>query len=368
MSDSFAVYMRHGAPRYCRELECWIVTQYSDTRAALLDSRLTFAPLPIGAAPESAEWRDFAGSIYQWNALPTLAVPIVKEHLRPAFSLCRIEREGPWIHEIARHLAQSLVSQGGGDFKCDFSDSFAAEAVCHVMGLPQAAGRYFRYWMPGSTETHESSEQAVRLFRKEYAHAAHIRRLDLAGVSSAVHVDDRGCGDDSADDGVAAMAFTAFFMISSVLTTGMSLLLRRSRQLARIRRNPSLISAMVEEVLRFDGPEFFAPRIAASDVEISGKTIQGGESILLAQGLANRDPSAFVRPEVFSMDRTTSKALLFTGSPYSELCATMTRSSVEIAFEEFIGIMPNLHLAGEILSSNCRPVGNRVVQLPFRSH
>ncbi|MEV6332433.1 cytochrome P450 [Streptomyces sp. NPDC051909] len=142
------------------------------------------------------------------------------------------------------------------------------------------------------------------------------------------------------------------------------MLLERPGQFAEILRDVRLIPAAVEEILRLGDFEYSAPRVALENVDIGGCEIRAGESILLIQGLANRDPRFWVRPDVFSLRRMPNHPLAFTASPYSRLCSPLTRASVRIALEEVVSSLPRIRLAGQSLRSDCRPPGDRFTVIP----
>jgi cytochrome P450 len=70
-------------------------------------------------------------------------------------------------------------------------------------------------------------------------------------------------------------------------------LLRHPSEWERLHREPGLIGAAVEELLRYAGLTRILFRMANEDVEINGKPIRKGERLILRLAAANRDPAAF---------------------------------------------------------------------------
>ena len=62
---------------------------------------------------------------------------------------------------------------------------------------------------------------------------------------------------------------------------------------AKLRSDPTLIPAAVDEILRLDGPLVANARTTTSDVVIGGRNIQAGDRVTLIWIAANRDPRAF---------------------------------------------------------------------------
>jgi cytochrome P450 len=71
----------------------------------------------------------------------------------------------------------------------------------------------------------------------------------------------------------------------------------------RLRQDPALVPAAVEEMLRYDSPVQLTSRIATEDVEVGGAVIAAGRSVVVFIGGANRDPEVFERPDEFRIAR-----------------------------------------------------------------
>lgn len=70
-----------------------------------------------------------------------------------------------------------------------------------------------------------------------------------------------------------------------------------------VRADRSLLPALVEELIRYDGPVQLAGRIATADREVAGVPIERGEQVLIGLGAANRDPAAHAEPDTIRLGR-----------------------------------------------------------------
>jgi cytochrome P450 len=77
---------------------------------------------------------------------------------------------------------------------------------------------------------------------------------------------------------------------------------------SRLRSDPDLIPAAIEETLRFDGPFQFHYRAATRDTELGGVSIPAGSRVLLMWAAANRDGDAVEHPDEFDVDRAVPRA------------------------------------------------------------
>ena len=84
---------------------------------------------------------------------------------------------------------------------------------------------------------------------------------------------------------------------------GMLALLRHPEQLQRLRNDPSLIPAAVEELLRFDSPAQADFRRVLADCEVNGFALRKRDNVVLLLGAANRDPDVFEDPDGLDVGR-----------------------------------------------------------------
>ena len=110
-------------------------------------------------------------------------------------------------------------------------------------------------------------------------------------------------------------------------------LLQAPEQLARLRGEPALARAAVEEALRYDTPAQIVGRTALHDIQFGGETIRAGDPVYLLLGSANRDPARFADPDRFDIGRRDSGHLGFGGGPHACLGAGLARIEAQAVLE-----------------------------------
>ena len=75
----------------------------------------------------------------------------------------------------------------------------------------------------------------------------------------------------------------------------------------RVRENPDLLSAFLEEVLRYEPPFRGHYRHVVNDTSLCGTDLPAGSRLILLWGAANRDPSHFPDANEFRLDRADGK-------------------------------------------------------------
>jgi cytochrome P450 len=81
----------------------------------------------------------------------------------------------------------------------------------------------------------------------------------------------------------------------------------------RVRENPELLGAFIEETLRFESPFRGHYRHVWRDTTLAGVEVPAESHLLLMWGAANRDPAHFDAPDEFRLDRTGAKGHLAFG-------------------------------------------------------
>ncbi|GAD50407.1 putative cytochrome P450 [Caenibius tardaugens NBRC 16725] len=126
--------------------------------------------------------------------------------------------------------------------------------------------------------------------------------------------------------------------------------------LARVRANPALIPAVIEETLRHCPSAPSSSRHAATTVELGGVTIPQGSDIFFSISAANRDPERFAHPDRFDIDRQETGALTFGGGAHFCLGAGLARLEARVALEEILAITNTITLAEPVQWRTDNPV------------
>ncbi|MCV7317587.1 cytochrome P450 [Mycolicibacillus parakoreensis] len=75
----------------------------------------------------------------------------------------------------------------------------------------------------------------------------------------------------------------------------------------RLRDDPTLLEAFIEETLRFESPFRGHYRHVRRDTTLGGVAVPADSHLLLLWGAANRDPAHFEAPDEFRLDRASAK-------------------------------------------------------------
>jgi len=126
----------------------------------------------------------------------------------------------------------------------------------------------------------------------------------------------------------------------------------------RLRQQPELIEAFVEEMLRSEAPVGGLFRQAKVVVDIAGTTIPAGDHMWLVFASANRDECKFAAPDSVDPERTNVKDHLAFGNG-EHFCpgAGLARAEARIALQLVLEHLEDIKLA----SDNDFPYGDSFV-------
>ena len=116
-------------------------------------------------------------------------------------------------------------------------------------------------------------------------------------------------------------------------------------ELAKLKADPSLISAVVEETLRYEPPVDATGRIASREMEIGGCPVHTAQAITFQLRAANRDPAVFDAPHTFDVSAKRKPHVAFGGGAHICIGAPLARMEAQVALTKLFERFPKLRLA-----------------------
>jgi cytochrome P450 len=184
--------------------------------------------------------------------------------------------------------------------------------------------------------------------------------------------------DSEAADGLTGneLVATVFLLVMAgfdttvnLIASGTLALLTHPGEKARLQKDPSLLPAAVEELLRFTNPVNHAnDRFTTEDVPVGDVVIPAGEWVFPAISSANRDPAQFPDPDRLDLGRDTSGHVAFGHGVHHCLGAPLARMEAEVALGALLACFPRISLAVPPEELRWRPVSlmNGLASLPVR--
>ena len=136
---------------------------------------------------------------------------------------------------------------------------------------------------------------------------------------------------------------------ANLMATAVFLLLAHPDQLTLARTSPRWLEYAIEEVLRFEAPAINVRRTAIRALDLDGRRIQAGDTVVVNIAAAHRDAAQYPDPDRFDIGRRLTKAdhMGFGRGPHFCLGASLARLEVPLAVEEFLRRFPAATLLDE---------------------
>jgi cytochrome P450 len=356
----------------------WIVTRYADVRALLADPRLArdIRRWPGGGRTRPSEATGvYAHMLHADPPDHTRMRRLVQKAFTPRRAALR-----PRAEEIAAGLLEEMAARGD---VVDLLDAYARplpiRVLCELLGIPEAD----RAWIAATVAAYDQRAEHDRLELELAAYFTQLiaaRRADPGDdlVSALTLVSDDADDADGAADKLTGeeLLATVFLLVMAgfdttvnLIASGALALTAHPGEMARLREDPSLLPAAVEELLRFTSPvNHVNDRFTTHDVPVGDVVIPAGQWVFPAISSANRDPAQFPDPDRLDLGRDTSGQVAFGHGVHHCLGAPLARMEAEVALGALLARFPALSLAIPPQELRWRPVSlmNGLESLPVR--
>ena len=119
-------------------------------------------------------------------------------------------------------------------------------------------------------------------------------------------------------------------------------------QYDKLRADPSLITAMVSETIRWQTPLAHMSRTATQDFEMGGKTIKQGDKVVMWYVSGNRDNSVITDPERYNIERERPRQHLSFGFGIHRCVGNrLAELQLQIIWEEILARFPEVRVVRE---------------------
>ncbi len=292
-----------------------------------------------------------------------------------AFTPRTVEKLRPRIAAQVDTYLDALEADGGGDLMNALAMPLPVSVISDMLGVPAADWPGIREPVtalvaslePGaSVDELRASIEARDVLVAYFADLIERRTAEPADDLLSALIAARDEQDKLSNAEVLAVSILLFAAgaetTTNLIGNGVNALLNHPDQLELLWNDPSLVPAMVEEVLRFDSPVQLDGRTCLETAEFAGLSFEPGDRVITLLGGANHDPSAFEDPDRFDITRysdsraTAAEPVMSFGSGIHYcLGANLARVEAQEAFAGLIRRFSSLEAAGD------RPYRHRMV-------
>ncbi|HEX6521827.1 MAG TPA: cytochrome P450 [Streptosporangiaceae bacterium] len=332
----------------------WLVTGFDEAREVMIDQRysraLVFAP---GRPLYGVEVTLAEGMI----AMDPPEHTRLRKLVAGAFTEKRIQALRPRVTRIVDDLIDAMLA---GPRPIDLSHSFSlmvpANVICALLGVPIADVDLFHEWsnviFGDWSRSRDQIDEAYAAMSRYMSELIALKRKAPEDDLISVLIDARDSAGKLTEDQL--IQFCIGLLAAGHETTANSInmsfvaLCQHPDELARLRADPGLIPAAVEEFLRYviiSGSGFVPlARVTREEVRLADVTIPAGETVLPLFNAANRDPAAFGDPDRLDVGRAPKTHLGFGAGAHHCLGAQLARMELQEAFHGLLTRLPGLRM------------------------
>ena len=323
---------------------CWVALGAKEIRAVLIDNKNFISGGATGVGQLIGE--DLILAPLESDAPDHQRLRGI---LHPLFQPVAISRYKERISSLARELIDNVSGQGHCEFVEDYAIKLPTQIFLELLGLPLADLPQLLEWediVLGRSHPEQMVETWLNI--RGYLEQAIAERLARPTDDLLSHViaktAEQAVKPEKEALGMAMILFVAGLdTVVTALGWQFRYLAEHPEQQERLRRDPALIPAAVEEMLRaFSFTTIL--RIAANDVEIGGVQIKQGECVVCPTPLGSRDIAVYADPATVDFDRNASRHLAFGFGQH--ICVGMHLARLELitSIECWLAHMPDFRM------------------------
>jgi cytochrome P450 len=298
-----------------------------------------------------------------------------------AFTPRRVDALRPAVEKMVDAIVAEMAERGEGEV--DVMDVLAfplpVAVIGELVGVPAPDRPQFRSLVRASTAGLEpfvdneairaaisAQEQMRAYFFDLLAERRRAPQDDLmSGMLEAGESDDRLTDDEIVSTAILLFA-AGFETTTNLIGNGLNALMANPEQFERLRADPGLTPTAVDELLRYDSPVQMNSRTALEPAEVAGVRLEPGQTVMILQGAANRDPERFEDPDRLDVGRGDNVPLSFGWGAHHCIGAALARLEGAIVFRALADRFSSIEPTGEPVERRVGITLRGVANLPVR--
>jgi cytochrome P450 len=266
------------------------------------------------------------------------------------------------IRQISGELLDEKIERGEMDLAADFAAVLPMQVIAEMLGIPGADLAQFTRWSDvilNMSHTVPGTEGAAKALSDYAAVTGEMNEylaelLDQRKVAPHDDLLTRLAGAEVDGERLTQEEILGFFQLllvagtettTNLINNAILCFIEHPDQLARLRAEPELLPAAIEEVLRYRSPLQWIFRITRHDVEMHGQAIPAKSLVLPMIGSANRDPQHFRDADRFDIARDPNPHIAFGQGVHFCLGAALSRLEARIALCDLLERLKDFKLA-----------------------
>ncbi|MBB4858862.1 cytochrome P450 [Novosphingobium chloroacetimidivorans] len=274
------------------------------------------------------------------------------------FTPSRLKANEAFFDDFADRMVRKAVAKGQIDLVKEIATPFVTMVIADLLGVPMEDRQKFMDVIaqapcPGNLEGDMALDEENHPFAIMGSYFAGYVFDRVANPRDDVLTElVQGTYPDGTKPEPTDIVKLGMFMFGAGQDTSAKLLGNAMRYIVdvpglqeELRADPSLVPALIEEVLRLEGSTKQTARLARRDTKVGDLEVPAGTKILLAIAAANRDPRRWEDPNAFVLKRPRIKEhVAFGRSAHTCAGAPLARVEVRVILEKFLEHTSNIEI------------------------
>lgn len=283
-----------------------------------------------------------------------------RSKVAPHFMPGKVGALQPKIDETVAKVLDRWIDNGEVEYHEDVSATLATSIIGTICAIPEEDWSFIRKATIDSSRDYGKGplfkepqpDIAARLDKtfKELGGyiVQHIQTLKKTKTPSILTQIADEIDNDMAVIGLCSLIIGAGNDTSSnLMTNGLWELIQKPEQMQWLRENPNMVNQAVEEMVRCRGSLRRSERCASKDLEFDGVEINRGDTIMLWNASASRDPTIVPdRPDEFDITRKPLRHMGFGGGIHMCIGNVLARLETRTLLTELLKRSSNIEEVG----------------------
>ncbi|MFG3037501.1 cytochrome P450 [Streptomyces sp. NPDC048330] len=322
----------------------WLITGYDMVRSVLADPRFS-------SRKDLMNVVDFALPPAPPGEFLLMDEPEHSRYRKPLvgkFTVRRMRMLSERIEQITTDCLDAMEAAGPPtDLVTAFAKPIPTIVICEILGVPYEDRASFQEQIDTFMGGEVGDEELIAAYTATQEYLARLVAAKRAHPTDDIlsELTDSDLTDEELRGISLILLAAGFDTTANMLSLGTFALLRNPAQLAALRADPALTDGAVEELLRYLSVAKTFHRTALEDVELDGRTIKAGTTVVLSYHTANHDPDRFPDPHTLDLGRQSAGHLAFSHGIHQCLGQQLARVEMRVAFRALVDRFPTLRLA-----------------------
>ncbi|KAB1140355.1 cytochrome P450 [Streptomyces luteolifulvus] len=332
----------------------WLVSGHAVARELLADQRLSTDRTRAGFPTPTERFAAVSNRTVALLGVDDPRHRVQRRMMIPAFTLKRATELRPEILRIVNEQIDAMIAHGPpADLVTAFALPVPSMVICALLGVPYADHDFFegqtRRLLRGPTaaDTRDARDRLDAYFEELIDRKQKQPEPGGGLLDELVHQQLRE-GELGREELIALatiLLVAGHETTANMISLGTYTLLQHPGRLAELRRDPALLPAAVEELMRLLSIADGLLRMATEDIEVAGATIRAGDGVVFATSVINRDEDAYPEPDTLDWHRSARHHVAFGFGIHQCLGQNLARAELEIALSTLFDRLPTLRLA-----------------------